>query len=148
MLLDGETPNRAELSSRLRTLLGYSLIAQPAVDETYSMHPLVQASVRYWLAQEKRKDHYVGQALRSVADRLPENPYENRREYEMLLPHAQVVLQHAKDIEAHRKVFSDLLQCMAQCGLESGRYDLACSQAELAYDIRRTLYGDEHQATL
>ena len=148
MLLEGETPSRAELSSRLGTLLGYSLVAQPAVDETYSMHPLVQTSVRYWLAQEKRKDHYVGQALRSVADRFPVDPYENRREYEMLLPHAQVVLQHARDLEAHHKIYCELLHCMARCELSSGRYESAFSHAELGYDIRRTLFGDKHQATL
>ena len=148
MLLEGETPSRAELSSRLGTLLGYSLVAQPAVDEAYSMHPLVQTSVRYWLAQEKRKDHYVGQALRSVADRFPVDPYENRREYEMLLPHAQVVLHHARDLEAHRKTYCELLHYMARCELSSGRYDLAFSHAELAYDIRQTLFGDKHQVTL
>jgi tetratricopeptide (TPR) repeat protein len=148
MLLEGKTSSRAELSSRLGTLLGYSLIVQPAVDETYSMHPLVQTSVRYWLAQEKRKDHYVGQALRSVADRFPVDAYENRRAYEMLLPHAQVVLQHARDLEAHHKTYCELLHCMAQCELSAGRYGLACSQARLAYDIRRTLFGDKHRATL
>ena len=148
MLLEGETPSRAELSGRLGTLLGYSLVAQPAVDETYSMHPLVQTSVRYWLAQEKRKDHYVGQALRSVADRFPVDPYENRREYEMLLPHAQVVLQHARDLEAHHKIYCELLHCMARCELSSGKYESAFSHAELGYDIRRTLFGDKHQATL
>jgi tetratricopeptide (TPR) repeat protein len=148
MLLEDQTPNRAELSSRLGTLLGYSLIAQPAVDETYSMHPLVQASVRYWLAQEKRKDHYVGQALRSVVERFPKNTYENRGEYEMLLPHAQVVLQHARDLEAHHKTCSELLHCMARCELSSGRYGLACTHAELAYGIRRTLCGDKHRVTL
>jgi tetratricopeptide (TPR) repeat protein len=148
MLLEDQTPSRAELSSQLGTLLGYSLIAQPAVDETYSMHPLVQTSVRYWLAQEKRKDHYVGQALRGVAERFPKDNYKNRREYEMLLPHAQVVLQHARDLEAHHKTCGELLHCMALCELSSGRYDLAYSQAELAHDIRRTLLGDKHKATL
>ena len=148
MLLEDQIPSRAELSSRLGTLLGYSLIAQPAVDETYSMHPLVQTSVRYWLAQETRKDHYVGQALRSVAERFPQDTYENRREYEMLLPHAQVVLQHARDLEAHQKTCRELLHCMARCELSSGRYELACAQAELAYGIGRTLFGDKHEATL
>ena len=64
----------------------------------------------------------------------------------MLLPHVQVVLQHGWDPEVHNETRSDLLHNTAWFALSSGRYDSACSQAESAYHMRRSLFGDKHKA--
>ena len=53
------------------TLDGFALISQEIRGETYAIHPLVQASVHYWLEQSSEKADYAGQALQLLAEEFP-----------------------------------------------------------------------------
>lgn len=47
----------------LGTLDGFALITQEIGRETYTIYPLVQASVHYWLEQRNKKADYASRAL-------------------------------------------------------------------------------------
>ena len=71
------------------TLDGFALISQEIGRETYAIHPLVQASVHYWLEQSSEKADYAGQALQLLAE-FPNGEHEHRETCESMLAHAQV----------------------------------------------------------
>ena len=74
------------------TLCGYALITQDVRENTYSIHPLVQSSVQYWLEQNREKPMYAGQALKLLAEHFPTGEFKNREICESLLVHDQAVL--------------------------------------------------------
>ena len=76
------------------TLDGFALISQEIGGQTYAIHPLVQASVHYWLEQRSEKADYAGQALQLLAEEFPNGEHEHKETCESMLAHAQAVLCH------------------------------------------------------
>ena len=76
----------------LGTLDGFALISQEVGRETYTIHPLVQASVHYWLEQRSEKADYASRALQLLAEEFPSGEHEHKERCESLLAHAQAVL--------------------------------------------------------
>lgn len=74
------------------TLDGFALISQEMMGQAYSIHPLVQASVHYWLEQKGEKAGCASQALQSLAEGFPNGEHENKETCESMLAHAQAVL--------------------------------------------------------
>src|SRR6201999_179293 len=83
----------ADWRNALGTVTGYSLVVA-AADETISIHPLVQESVRYWLEQQKEKESSVEQAVQILAVSFPSGEHSNWAVCQTLLPHAQAVSDH------------------------------------------------------
>src|ERR1700742_1302437 len=66
----------ADWRHEVGTVTGYSLVVA-AADETISIHPLVQESVRYWLEHQKEKESSVEQAAEVLATSFPSGDYGN-----------------------------------------------------------------------
>ena len=147
-LLRPLTERDVDFRTAIGTLSGFALISQDIVGETYSIHPLVQASLHYWLEQSGQKADVAGQALLLLAKEFPAGDYEHKETCELMLAHAQAVLCHEctsdNDI-IHR---ADLLYNVGCFSLEQGRYFSAYREASEAYSIYRTNMGGAANNTL
>ncbi|OAL38089.1 hypothetical protein AYO20_02541 [Fonsecaea nubica] len=136
----------ADWRQALGTVAGYSLVVS-AANETISIHPLVQESVRYWLEQQKEKEASVEQAVQVLAARFPTGEYSNWIVCQTLLPHAQAALRHQG-----RGILSEsrrLLQYLVSWFLlASGKYETAFEHVSESYEILMGLYGDEEPVSL
>lgn len=129
------------------TLNGFTLITQE-IRETQRIHPLVQASVHYWLEQKGEKTNYTSQALQLRAERFPYGEHENKRTCELMLTHAQAVLCYdceSKDDLGRRAV---VLFNVRWFNWKQGRFDFACREVSEAYNIYQEQVGEVATTTL
>jgi hypothetical protein len=131
----------------LGTVVGYSFVAE-TVDQTISIHPLVQESVRYWLEQQKEKESRVEQAVQVLAASFPSGDYSNWPVCQTLLPHAQAALLHQG-----RGVLTSASRGLLQYHVSwflwlSGQYKAALEHISESYNIRVGLDGDEKVESL
>ena len=130
------------------TLNGFSLINQEIGGETYAIHPLVQASVHFWLEQRSQKADYEGRALRLLAKEFPIGEYEHKETCESLLAHAQAVLRHNCIAENDMIERAQLLYNVAYFHKVQGRYISAHQTILESYNISKRQVGDDGLATL
>ncbi|OAG43666.1 hypothetical protein AYO21_02252 [Fonsecaea monophora] len=131
----------------LGTITGYSLVVA-AADETISMHPLVQESVRYWLEQHKEKESSVEQAVQVLAASFPSGEYSNWAVCQTLLPHAQAALRHQGGTVLTSEHRGQLQYHISWFLWASGRYEAAFEHVSQSYEIRAALLGSGAEATL
>ena len=130
------------------TLNGFALITQESGRETYTIHPLVQASVHYWLEQRSEKADYTSRALQLLAEEFPNGKYEYKERCESLLAHAQAVLCYdcvSEDDLRHR---GTLLHNVGWFNWQQGRYVSAYQEVSEAYKINREQLGEDATTTL
>ena len=130
------------------TLDGFALISQEIGGETYTIHPLVQASVHYWLEQRSEKADYAGQALQLLAEEFPNGEHEHKETCESMLAHAQAVLWHKFISEDDMRHRAALLYNIGWFNWRQGRYVSAYQAASESYNIYRERAGDIATATL
>ncbi len=130
------------------TLDGFALISQEIEGETYAIHPLVQASVHYWLEQRSEKADYAGQALQLLAEEFPNGEHEHKETCESMLAHAQAVLWHKCISENDMRHRAALLYNVGWFNWRQGRYDSAYEAALESYNIYQERAGDVATTTL
>lgn len=130
------------------TLSGFALISREFDGETYSIHPLVQASLHYWLEQRSQKVDFASQALQLLAHEFPDGTYEHRETCESMLAHAQAVLCHECVSENHILKRALLLYKVGSFSHQQGRYASAYREAFEAYTINKESSGEDAWNTL
>ncbi len=130
------------------TLDGFALISQEIGGETYAIHPLVQASVHYWLEQRSEKADYAGQALQLLAEKFPNGEHKHKETCESMLAHAQAVLWHKCISENDMRHRAALLYNVGRFNWRQGRYDSAYEAVSESYNIYQERAGDIATATL
>ena len=130
------------------TLNGFAFITKELEGETYTIHPLVQASVHYWLDQTGEKRDYTRQALHLLTDEFPNDEYENQVTYDLLLAHAQAVLGYDYIFKDDLRRCADLLFHVGCFNLRQGRYGAAHREAWKAYNINQEVRGELVNSTL
>ena len=73
------------------TLKGYQLNTNELETENFTIYPLVQAFLQYWLEQKHQNVLYASKALKLLAKEFPPGIYENRDASELLLAHGEMV---------------------------------------------------------
>lgn len=127
----------------LGTLKGYQLITNELETDNFTIHPLVQASLQYWLEQKHQKALYASKALNLLAEEFSTGEQENKNTSELLLAHAEVVLSYCctSEDKIHR---ATLLHNLGLFKWSLGKYDDAYLKISEAYDICQSL--DESSA--
>ena len=141
---------RRDVSYRMAigTLEGFALITSESGGEKYAMHPLVQASVHYWLEQRNEKVDFTGQALQLLAKEFPDGEYEHKETCESMLAHVQKVLCYDSSSEPDLVNRATLLYKLAYFNSWQGRYFSAYREISEAYDIHREQLGEFTTVTL
>jgi hypothetical protein len=101
-LIQKQDEREVEFHMALGTLEGYSLIVRVEQD-AWAMHPLVQLSVRDWLAEAEEDGRVAKLAVQLLAERFPNGDYRNKNACESLLPRARAILQYNLSSESGLK---------------------------------------------
>ena len=122
------------------TLRGFALITQEMGERSYTLHPLVQASVHFWLEQRNEKTERAGLALQLLAGQFPGvgESYEQTKTCESMLAHARSVLRNptSEKKEGYRAA---LLLNVGEFDRDQGRYESAFPTILEAYNIYLTI---------
>ncbi len=86
-LLTGVSPDEIEFSEDVGILVQYSLITRNEVTVSFSMHRLVQLTIRIWLSRQGTLHKWEAEALRLVSNSSSEMG-------SIMLPHVGVVLRY------------------------------------------------------
>ena len=149
LIEDGE--DSFEFEEAVGLLDAFSLVTRNATDDASNMHRLVQMATRAWLQEyEATAEGTATDALKLLALRFPNGTYENWSICAAYLPHADAILgyrftERTKDLEAAR---AQLLLDTASYLRRQGRFGLAEMRSAESRDIRKNLYGIEHEETL
>jgi len=119
------------------TLQGYHLITNELETENFTIHPLVQASLQYWLEQKQQKAIYASKALKLLAEEFPIGEYGNKEICGVLFAHAQVVLSYHCNLEDQR-YRAALLHNLGWFECTRGNYVAAYQAIFEAYNIRQS----------
>lgn len=147
-LLTVQAQSTLESSMAKGTLLGYSLVKVETDGETFSMHPLVQQSIRHWLDQTKKKTEAALMALHAVVSCFPSGEYGTWLECEKLMPHVKAVLHEAclSNISLLERAL--ILFRFSMYKNARGQQAEACKRARECYSIRNRILGDDHEETI
>jgi len=148
-LLRSFVAKEVEFRMAIGTLDGFALITQHIGGEAFTIHPLVQASVCYWLRLEEEKESYESEALQLLSEEFPYGDlYEHREASESMLVHAQAVLQFKDLSNGSMKSRAKLLDKIGWFHRQQGNYVSAHQEISEAYDIFREHNGEFATETL
>ena len=147
-LLQQSTRREVDFMMAIGTLDGFALISSELGGETFSIHPLVQASVHFWLEQRGEKVDYADQALQLLAKEFPTGEHEHKDICESLLVHAEAVLCHIYISENGMRHRAALLYNVGWFHDRQGRYISAYQAAFESYNIHQKQMGDVAIVTL
>lgn len=141
-LLRRSAKRDVDFEMAIGTLDGFALISQEIGEESYAIHPLVQASVHYWLEQRSEKADCASQALQLLVEEFPTGIYEHTEICELMLAHAQAVLcyKYVSDDDLKRR--AKLLYNVGWFSWRQGRYVAAHREVLEAYNIVRERSGE------
>ena len=133
-LIQKQDEREVEFHMALGTLEGYSLIIRVEQD-AWAMHPLVQLSVRDWLAEAEEDGRVAEQAVQLLAERFPNGEYKNKKACESLLPHARAVLQYNLSSGSGLKNKASLLHNLGWFEWREGWYTWAEESVRAEFEI-------------
>jgi nucleoside phosphorylase/tetratricopeptide (TPR) repeat protein len=117
-LLPSSTSKKRKLDA-LGLLSAYSFTN--AQDMDISLHRLVHIAMRNWLRKSSVFSHWIQRAADRMAEAFPNRHYTNRGLWRQYLPHA-LALVHEEEFIQQREHYLDLLDDMAGCLRDDGRY--------------------------
>jgi tetratricopeptide (TPR) repeat protein len=146
MFLTGDTLEFEQRSYK-KALLDYSMIL-PQPDDSFSVHPLVQAVERHRVDVTERSA-LLDRAVSLLSDYgpHPSDDYRNWPMWKALTPHGEALWEHLKLTECSVPT-AFLLHELAKYAATQSDYDAAEPMFRQALKIRERILGPDHSDTL
>ncbi|OJZ87092.1 hypothetical protein ASPFODRAFT_205968 [Aspergillus luchuensis CBS 106.47] len=138
-----------DLTKALGTLKAFSLIIANGTGQSFSIHRLVQLTVRKWLIIEHEYEGKAINAMDVLAESFPDAKFENWSTCAAYLPHAMSVLRYIPELHGNmlrRRLY--LQEGIAYYLWEQGRCDEAEVLDLLIVEENKKEFGMEHPETL
>ncbi|MCJ1435790.1 hypothetical protein MMC27_005165 [Xylographa pallens] len=143
-LLRKNNEKEIEFVTALGTLQAFSLVNMQKGGEFVELHRLVQLSTQTWLELQDELDGWQRVAIIVLANRFPSASFQSREECETLLPHVQVALANAPDIDSIKLYRARLLDAVAWYELEiKGQWASGYTKAKTALSLYEDLLQDD-----
>lgn len=137
--------DHVEFEDRIRPLLAFSLIEEDASGKTFSVHQLVSLAMRSWMRHNEKLGGCQDMSMEFISLRFPAIEEERWEISEILLPHADTVLQYNpsnhKVIIAQSRLLYDTGQYLGFRGI----YQEAIRRIEDARAIQMQHLSDDFQ---
>jgi tetratricopeptide (TPR) repeat protein len=143
-----EDDDHLAFMSAISPLINFSLVTAELGGEFFEMHRLVQIATRRWLESDSKIQEWKGKATRKMAESFPNGEYENWGTCEVLLPHAEEIIDFDLIEEEIQLQRATLLQNTAWYISARGNYDLAMQRSEQSLNIRRRFLHREDERVL
>lgn len=145
-LLCGNEIDEHEVEERIGPLIEFELISRET-GGLFSIHRLVQLSVRSWLISKNDFSYHTELATRVLEYRFPLPNYENQRICELWMPHIETVLSY---VVSTLEGFHNLSLLRSDSTLfynSKGNWNLALQRAREAHDISKEHFDEDFHAT-
>ena len=149
-LLQSSTERQVDFEMALGMLEGFALITKELETEAFTLHPLVQASIQYWLEETQNRYKTAQEALELLERKFPSDCYyeEYGSECELLFPHAQTVLYHSRLSENLTVRLASLSCSLAWFESWKGKYDAALQSVSEVYSVHQAVSAELARETL
>ena len=131
-----------DLEKALRPLLAFSLIEGDDDWDAFSIHQLVSLATRWWLKDRKNLQFWEENSLWTVVNVFPGSEQANWEKCEILLPHAEQVLQYDFSVADLSRGRASLLVGTALYLLSQGSYNDPTKRLEDAHKALIQSHGD------
>ena len=140
---------RGTLSISLGMLKSFSMVTQMGHREAtrFSMHRLVQLSMRKWLEENGQSNEIAAKALDLLATKFPDGTFENWKTCNELVVHAESVLRLSEHLEANLARIR-LLEEVASFQNISGQYAVAEKKWREVIRLKTEMLQVDHIETL
>lgn len=136
-----------KFNDALGTLKNYSLITENTTTKNFSMHRLVQLSIRKWLKKENQEEKFREDALTLLSESFPDGSFKTWDECKALIVHADTILELSAESE-NRSARAKLLQNCANYQNGRGQYAIAELKFAEVIKLRTELVGADNTETL
>ncbi|OOQ85866.1 TPR domain protein [Penicillium brasilianum] len=136
-----------DFEDHITTLRDFSFISINK-DNVFTMHRLVQLTVRVWLKTEKQLERWKEQFITTLWQRFPTVTYENWAQCQPLFPHVKSAISQRPKSQDSLGKWATLLYKGAWYAQESGNI---AESVDMAYKSRKemaSLFGSEDEQTL
>ncbi|KAL2833728.1 violaceus kinesin [Aspergillus cavernicola] len=128
-------------------LNAYSFVTRQADTASLTLHRLVWLATRTWLRKSQELTHQIMKAADHFSAVFPGGKPENRRLWREYLPHG-LSLSREHYFQREQKRYTALLQRIAVCLDQDGRYKEAEELEVQVLEIQKQALGPEHPDTL
>jgi hypothetical protein len=137
---------RAHYLKAFGSLKAMSLISE-SEHKTFSMHRLVQLSMRRWLKQEGTDQEIASKVISMLAEAFPDGSFKTWKDCSALIVHAEAVLRLAS-ISTDRTTQARLLFNVAAFQTGRGQYGAAEAKLREVVELEKELLGADSLETL
>ncbi|KAF2228519.1 HET-domain-containing protein [Viridothelium virens] len=138
-LLPAGSSRRQELEA-IGTLRAYSFITRREQAAVFDLHRLVHLATRSWLREEGELSHWTKVAITRLDDVFPNNEYQKRAQWRILLQHASYALQSGLVSPNDNRKLS--LACKYGMSMfKDGRYSEAEAPLQEVVQVRESMLG-------
>ncbi|MCJ1322429.1 hypothetical protein MMC15_007777 [Xylographa vitiligo] len=143
-LLRKNNEKEIEFVTALGTLQAFSLVNTQKGGEFVELHRLVQLSTQTWLELQDALDVWQRVAVLVLANRFPSASFQSREKCETLLPHVQVALANAPDVESTKLYRAQLLDAVAWYDIEvKGQWASGYTKARAALSLYEEMLQED-----
>jgi tetratricopeptide (TPR) repeat protein len=126
----------------------FSLISIKDDNSAFTMHRLVQLTVRTWLKLCGQHEQWKEQFIYNLYSELPTGQYENWERCRSLFPHVKSAVSHRPISQESLQHWATVLYRGAWYAQESGLLAESSEMASRSRDCRMKLFGEEGEETL
>ncbi|CAI7622755.1 unnamed protein product [Penicillium pancosmium] len=126
----------------------FSLIMVGEDSKSFTMHRLVQLTVRTWLKTYDRLEYWKGQFIEKLFHEFPTGEYENWEICRSLFPHVKAAVSQLPESQISIQQWTELLYRGAWYAQESGHITEFREMASKSTKYRLKILGKESEETL
>ncbi|MCJ1289904.1 hypothetical protein MMC34_001437 [Xylographa carneopallida] len=143
-LLRKDKEKEIDFVTALGTLQAFSLVNIQKGGEFVELHRLVQLSTQTWLELQDALEVWRRVAVIVLANRFPSVTFQSRAECETLLPHVQVALANAPDVDSVKLYKARLLDGVAWYDIEiKGQWASGYTKARTALSLYEDILQED-----
>ncbi|CAI7654014.1 unnamed protein product [Penicillium manginii] len=138
----------SSFDDNVATLKDYSFISISEDGTSFTMHRLVQLSMRAWLKSHGQVEQWREKFIRNLSEEFPTGEHENWEKCQVLYPHVKCAMSQKPLSSQSRLELATLLYNGAWYASESGKIEDTGEMASKSRKDRVKLLGVEDKATL
>jgi len=131
----------------VQTLRDYSFLSVGA-DRTFEMHALVQLATRKWLEANGKLEVWKQRYIENLSAEFPTGEHENWTYCQALFPHAKSAVTQRPEGDRSLREWALLVYNAAWYAWKKGSIIEAVHLSEMAMEVRKKVFGLEHNQTL
>ncbi|KAH8895810.1 TPR-like protein [Thozetella sp. PMI_491] len=142
------TDTEPEFEDDILKLRDYSLISLDTTGNLFSMHSLVQSSIKLWLTDKHLQEKFQDKCIQRLSEAFPVPEHKNWPSCQTLFPHVELVIDYRPTNRDLEEIWVDLLHHAGQYANWMGNYEIAERMHNKEMITCETIYEINHPKAL